>query len=125
MPNLSIDVYGPGHDVTGRASATVAASQFVKISGNADEGVIAVAPADAGGRVAGVAKYAAAQGELVGLARGASRVVRVTADGAVAAFSEIEVGANGKAKTKTSGVAVGYAVTAAAAGSLALVSLYH
>ncbi|UCZ89853.1 capsid cement protein [Gordonia sp. WA4-43] len=125
MPNLSIDIYGPGRDITARASAAVATSRFVKISGNTTEGVPAVAHADAGGRIAGVAKYPAATGELVGLARGASRVVRVAAAGTIPAFAEVEVGADGKAVAKTSGIAVGYALTAAASGTDAAVSLYH
>jgi hypothetical protein len=74
--------------------------------------------------VCGVAKYDAASGEIVGVARGNSRVTHVTADGAIAAFAEVEVGTTGKAKTKTAGIAVGYALTAAADGADAEISLY-
>ncbi|MFI8773744.1 capsid cement protein [Gordonia sp. NPDC062954] len=124
MPNLDVTVY-EGRDLTARATATITTSRFVKISGNlADGDVAAVAPADAGGRIAGVAKYGGATGELVGLARGNARVVRVTAGESIAAFAEVEVGASAKAVTKSTGVAVGYALTAATADTDALISLY-
>jgi len=60
----------------------------------------------------------------VGIKRGKDRVTFVTASGPIAAFAEVEVGAAGVAVTKTSGVAVGYAVTAAASGADAEISLY-
>lgn len=124
MANELIDIYKPGGDITGRASATVTGKRFLKISGNRSGGNIAVAPADAGGRICGVSKYDAAATAIVGVARGNARVVPVTADGAIAAFAEVEVGAAGKAKTKNAGVAVGYALTAAADGADAEISLY-
>jgi hypothetical protein len=49
--------------------------------------------------------------------RGNSRVVFVNAGGAIAAFAEVEVGTNGQAVTKSAGVAVGFAVTAATSGA--------
>ena len=124
MANDNVGVYEPGRDITGRATAAVTGKRFLKISGNRSNGNIAVAHADAAGRVCGVSKYDAASGAIVGVARGNSRVTHVTADGAIAAFAEVEVGAAGKAKTKTSGVAVGYAITAAADGGDAEISLY-
>lgn len=123
IPNIS--VYSPGADITAYATATVTARTFVAISGNrAAGGNISVAPAGAGVRVAGVAKHDAATGQLVSLARGNSRVVKVTADGAIAFGAEVEVGAAGKAKTKSTGIAVGYAITGAASGADAEISLY-
>ena len=83
-----------------------------------------MAHADAAGRVCGVSKYDAASGAIVGVARGNSRVTNVTAEGAIAAFGEVEVGTAGKAKAKNAGVAVGYVLTAAADGDDAQVSLY-
>ncbi len=121
---MSIDVYEPGRDLTGRTTAAVTGRRFLAISGNRVGGNIAVAPATAAGRVFGVAKYDAASGALVGIARGNSRVVTVAADGPIAAFAEVEVGSAGKAKTLASGVAVGYAVTGAADGANAEISLY-
>lgn len=124
MANENVGVYEPGRDITGRASASVTGKRFLKISGNRSSGNISVAHADAAGRVCGVSKYDAASGEIVGVARGNSRVTHVTAGGNIAAFAEVEVGSNGQAVTKASGVAVGYAVTAATSGNDAEISLY-
>lgn len=124
MANDNVDVYEPGRDITGRASAAVTGKRFLAITGNRSNGNIAVAHATAAGRVCGVSKYDAASGEIVGVARGNSRVTHVTADGAIAAFAEVEVGTAGKAKALASGKAVGYALTAAADGADAEISLY-
>ncbi|WP_349318870.1 DUF2190 domain-containing protein [Mycolicibacterium canariasense] len=124
MANELIDIYKPGTDISGRAAVAVTGKRFLKISGNRSGGNIAVAPADAGGRTCGVATFDAAVGAVVGIARGKDRVVPVTADGAIAAFAEVEVGAAGKAKTIGTGKAVGYALTAAADGADAEISLY-
>lgn len=124
MANDNIGVYEPGRNLSGRASAAVTGKRFLKISGNRNGGNIAVAHADAAGRIAGVAQYDAASGDLVGIARGNSRVTFVTAGGAIAAFDEVEVGAAGVAIKKASGVAVGYAVTAVTSGGDAEISLY-
>jgi hypothetical protein len=119
-------IYEPGADITGKASANVIGKRFLAITGNRDTGTgnIAVAHATAAGRICGVSKYDAASGQIVGIARGNSRVVQVTAGGNIAAFAEVEVGSNGQAVTKASGVAVGYAVTAATSGGDAEISLY-
>ncbi|MHA4848555.1 DUF2190 domain-containing protein [Rhodococcus sp. MSC1_016] len=124
MANENIGVYEPGRDLSGRASAAVIGKRFLKISGNRSSGNIAVAHADAAGRVCGVSKYDAASGDIVGVARGNSRVTFVTAAANIAAFAEVEVGTAGQAITKTSGIAVGYAVTAATSGGDAEISLY-
>lgn len=125
MANELIGVYEPGQDITGRASANVTGKRFLKISGNRGAaGNIAVAHADAAGRACGVAKYDAPSGEIVGVARGNSRVVEVTAEGAIAAFAEVEVGTAGRAKTIAAGKAVGYALTGAVDGADAEISLY-
>ncbi|MFI7165323.1 DUF2190 domain-containing protein [Rhodococcus erythropolis] len=123
MSQTSIDVYNPGHDITGRAATKVEASRFLAITGNSASGVLTVGHAVAGGRVAGVAKYGAEAGELVGLARGNSRVVRVVAASSIAAFGDVEVGPDAKAVPATTGKVVGYAITSATAGSLAAISL--
>ena len=124
MANENIGVYEPGQDISGRCSAAVTGKRFLKISGNRAGGNVAVAHADAGGRVCGVSGRDTAQGALVNVKRGKDRVTFVTAGGAIAAFAEEEVGANGVAITKASGVAVGYAVTAAVNGGDAEISLY-
>lgn len=118
-------VYDPGADITGEATATITARTFLAISGNRTSGGnIAVAPATAAGRVCGVAGNDAASGDLVTIVRGNSRVVKVTAGGNISANAEVEVGSNAKAVTKSSGVAVGYAITGASSGGIAEVSLY-
>lgn len=122
IPNIS--VYAPGADISAKATAAVTARTFVTISGDRSGGNVAVKPATAAGRVAGVAKHDAASGALVALARGNSRVVWVTADGAITAGAEVEVGTAGKAKAKDEGTAVGYAITGAADGADAEISLY-
>ncbi len=125
MANENVGIYEPGADLTGRATAGVTGKRFLKISGNrGSEGNIAVAHADAAGRVCGVSRWDAATGELVGVARGKDRVIFVTAAANITAFAEVEVGANGQATPKSAGVAVGYAVTAATSGGDAEISLY-
>ncbi|MFG1785686.1 capsid cement protein [Rhodococcus oryzae] len=119
----SIDVYNPGRDITAVATAAVTAKRFLRITGNRSDGNIAVAHATAGGRIAGVAAADADADALVPIARGHSRVVKVTAGAAITAFAEVEVGADGKAIPATTGNAVGYAVTAAASGADAQISL--
>ncbi len=115
-------IYAPGADVTARASAAVTGRRFVAISGNRASGNVSVAHATAAGRKFGVAKHDAAVGALVGVAR--DGVVWVRAAGTIAAFAEVEVGANGQAVTKSAGVAVGYALTGAASGADAEIALY-
>jgi len=122
--SLNIDVYSPGTAITGRATTEVTAKRFVKISGDRANGNIAVAHADAGGRVFGVASTDAEAATIVTIARGAARVVKVTAGGPITAFAEVEVGTDGKAVTKDEGVAVGYAVTGTATDADAQISLY-
>lgn len=63
-------------------------------------------------------------GQLVRVVRGASRVVRVTAVGAIAANTEVQVAADGKATTLAAGKAVGYSITGAIDGGEAQISLY-
>ena len=124
MANDNVGVYEPGRDISGRAAAAVTGKRFLAIAGNRASGNISVQHATAAGRVCGVSKYDAANGDIVGVARGNSRVTFVTSGGALAAFDEVEVGADGKAVKKTAGVAVGYAVTGAASGADAEISLY-
>ena len=120
----SPSVYDPGADITAEAAGAVSAKRFVKIAGNRTAGGnIAVTAAGVGERPCGVAGNAAVGG-LVRIVRGASRVVRVTAAGAIAAGAEVQVGAGGAVSTKAAGVAVGYAVTGAADATDAEISLY-
>lgn len=124
MSNDNVGVYEPGRDISGRAKTAVTGKRFLAIVGNRDGGNISVAHATAAGRVCGVSKYDAAADQIVGVARGNSRVTYVTAEGAIAAFAEVEVGTDGKAATLATGTPVGYAVTAATDGGDAEISLY-
>jgi len=129
MANETVSYYEPGSNITGVATAAVTGKRFLAISGNrstasVSKGNISVAHATAAGRICGVSQADAANGELVGVVRGNSRVVPVTCSAALTAFQEVEVGANGQAAPKSAGVAVGYAITAAASGSDAQISLY-
>lgn len=128
MANENVGVYEPGVDLTCHATAAVTGKRFVAITGNrvaADNGGnISVAHATAAGRAFGVSKYDAPSGGKVGVMRGNSRVTFVTAGAALTANQEVEVGAAGVAVPKSAGVAVGFAVTAAANGADAEISLY-
>lgn len=123
VPNPS--VYDPGADITAQATTAVVAQRFVAISGSRTAGGnVAVGPAAPGARTFGVAATDGAVGQLVRVVRGASRVVRVTASGAIAANAEVQVGASGTATALAAGKAVGYAITGAADGGEARISLY-
>lgn len=123
--SIDIDVYGPGRDISAQATTAVIGGRAVAISGDrVAGGNVAVSPAPAAARIFGIAKHDAAVGDLVSVARGNSRVVRVRAAGAIAANAEVEVGAAGAVITKASGVAIGYAITGAANGTDAQISLY-
>lgn len=116
-------VYAPGADVTAEATADITARRFVAISGNrAAGGNLSVAHATAAGRVFGVSGSDAATGDLVTVSR--DGVLKVIAGGNIAAFAEVEVGTAGRAITKASGVAVGYAVTGATNNGVAEIHLY-
>lgn len=126
MANENIGVYEPGADLTFQASAAVTGKRFLALTGNretTDRNLVA-AHATAAGRICGVSKYNVASGGKGGMMRGNSRVVFVTAAAAVTAFQEVEVGAAGQAVPRAAGVAVGYAVTGAASGGDAEISLY-
>ena len=129
MANEAISFYEPGRNITAVTSAAVTGKRFLAITGNrstvaSTNGNITVAHAAAAGRICGVSQADANVGQLVGVVRGNSRVVPVTAAAAITAFQEVEVGANGQAVPRATGVAVGYAITAAALGADAQISLY-
>lgn len=130
MANENIGVYEPGQNITGHCSAAVTGRRFLKISGNRNGatgtdpcGNVTVNHATAAGRVFGVSDKDAASGAHVGIHRGNSRVTYVDVVGTVAAFGEVEVGANGTAVPKSAGVAVGFAVTGVA-DAVGQISLY-
>lgn len=124
MPSVNIDVWNPGRDLTAHAATTVTASTCASLAGPMIGGLPQITTAAPGARIAGICKYSATTGELVGLARGAARVVRVRAGAPLSAGVEVEVGAAGAVVPKSTGVAVGYALDTAASGALAVISLY-
>lgn len=115
MANECIPYKEPGGAVTAQASAAVIGKRFVAITGEIQaDGSITVAHATAAGRICGVSKYDAALGGKLGVIRESKIVVPVTAEAAIAAGAEVQVGADGQALTKTgTNVAVGYAEAAA------------
>jgi hypothetical protein len=114
----------PGTEITAQTTAVVTGKRFVGISGDIlADGSLRVAHAAAGTRAIGVAKYDAASGGKVGVFRGARMVVPVTAGANIVAGAAVEVGTNGQAITLASGVAVGYAETAAVSGQDARICL--
>ncbi|MGP9611112.1 DUF2190 domain-containing protein [Corynebacterium sp. AOP36-E1-14] len=123
--NIAHDRYNDGSDITAEANAAVVGKTFAAVAGDMTaEGLLSVKPAATGNNTVGVVKYDADTGEKVGLARGSSRVITVTAGGAITAGDEVAVGAGGKAVKATEGaVAVGYSVNTVKAGADALVSL--
>jgi hypothetical protein len=136
MANEAIAYYDAGADITGHCSAAVTGKRFVKLSatrrpggpaGISDaatgDGNVVIAPADAAGRVFGVATRDGAIGAKVDVMR-APKVVPVTALGALNAFQEVEVGAGGTAAPKAAGIPVGYVLADCANGADAQVSLY-
>lgn len=116
-------VYQPGADITGVATGDIVSRTFVAISGDRGaSGNASVVTASSGGRIFGVAANAAATGELVHVAR--DGVVRVLAGGDITAGAEVEVGADGKATAKASGVAIGFVITGVSSGGVAEIALY-
>lgn len=113
----------PGQDVTGHATAAVTGKRCVAISGDREGGNIAVAHATAAGRIFGVAAFDAALDAKVPVIRGG--IVPILAGAAIAAFEEVEVGVAGRVIPLAAGVAVGFAVTAAANDTDAQICLYQ
>lgn len=122
--NHARDLFNPGTDLTVRASVAVTGKTVATIAGDMADGHVIIKPATAGDLVAGVIKYDAPEGTLVGLARGAGRIVTVTAGATVAAGTEVEADADGRAVPATTGKPFGYVVNGADSGHDAAVSLY-
>lgn len=128
--NQMHDRYNPGTDLTCRTTARVTGKTFATIGGPMDHGLINVTTATAGGPVAGVFKYDQDANDTVGVARGSSRIVTVTAAGPITAGSPVVVGSSGKATTYTApdegesaALIVGYAVDTVSDGDDTPVSL--
>lgn len=96
VANECIPFYDDGDDITGVVTTAVTGKRCVKVSGDlGTAGCVAIAPADAGGRIFGVAGLDGAVGDFVRVLRGTKSVVPIRASAAIAAFEEVMVGANG------------------------------
>ena len=104
----------PNLRFSAEAGAAVARRRFVKIN-DKEQGV----QAGVGEVVVGASMVDAAKGEVLEIANG---IVIVEAAAAITAGAEVQSDANGKAVTKTTGIAVGIAMTKAS-GDGALVSV--
>ena len=123
--NQMRDIFNPGTDIPVVATTAVVGKTFAAISGPRSQNMLSVTTAKPGAPTVGVFKYDADADDMVGIARGASRIVTVTADGPITAGSPVEVGTGGKAKTADAGTVVGYAVDTAENGGDAMISLAH
>lgn len=134
VANECIPFYEEGQRITVHASSAITGKRFLKISGNrqsgpglaatADGSNYIAAHADAAGRSLGVSSHDIPSGKKGTAICTPGIVLPVTAVGAIAAFAEVEVGNAGRAATKSGGVAVGVAMTAANDGTDAEIKLY-
>ena len=114
--------------VTATASGAITGKTFVGISGNlASDNTFTVAKCAAGARAFGVAEYDAASGAWLGVVR--RGIVPVTCGAAnLVAGVQVEVDANGEAIVWGGTIAtqpVGMCLTAANAGTDAMIALYR
>ena len=79
--NQMRDIFNPGTDITVVATTAVVGKTFAAISGPRSQNMLSVTTAKPGAPTVGVFKYDADADDMVGIARGASRIVTVTADG--------------------------------------------
>lgn len=133
-----IPYYEPGERFTGHATAAVTGKRFLGVSGNIQSGPglntgtaggnISVAHAAAAAAIIGVSGYDAALGDKVPVLGSPGMVLPVTAEVAIAAGAEVQVGAAGQAvpfgNGAVNGIKVGICLTAATAGSDAMIKLY-
>ena len=123
--NISHDRYNDGSDITCHATTAITGKTLVTYAGALKDGLITVKTAPAGGHIAGVAKYDAANGTKFGVARGSSRILTITTATALNAGDKVQVGDKGKATIATDGEVIGFAVAPATAGTDALISLAY
>lgn len=118
MANETKPLFRPGAEVTALTTAAVTGKRFVGVSATRDTvtGLVKVAHATGATKPFGVAAADIASGKPGLVQRGG--ILFVTSGGAINAGAEIEVGANGKAVTKASGVSVGVALETVGATDL-------
>lgn len=131
MPQNVCTPFFEDPDVTYRATAAVIGKRFIAPSGNRTGGpglssdlqnAYRMAHAPAKGRATGVSRYDVPVDGLAAVFGKPGRIVPVTAEAAIAAGAQIEVGAAGQAITlavapAVPGVVVGVAMTGAVAGA--------
>lgn len=123
LANECIPFYEPGQRVTCRATSAITGKRFVDISGDREDGLIAIAPATAAEKAFGVASHDAADGENVTVI-GPGAIVPVTATAAtIDAGDQVEVDTDGKCVTRTEGIVVGVCVADCAANADAMVRI--
>lgn len=126
MSNEVIPLYRPGNDITCKATAAVAGGTFVELSGALTGALPQVKTAAAGVRAFGVAARDSVSSDAnrVPVIRGSKIVIPVIAGANLAFGDEVEVGANGRAVKKASGVAVGRALAAGTSGAPVFIELF-
>jgi hypothetical protein len=142
MANDLIPYKNPGDDVTGAATAAITGKKCVQITATKSgpgEQLSAVADTTtlyqvghpsaggralgAGKRIFGVAKWDAAIGGKVGIAKGG--IVPITCSAAVQAGQEVEVAADGSVIPNAAGVAIGLCCNDALINTDAEIDLYE
>lgn len=120
--NQARDLYNPANDLTAAVTAPVSGKTFLTVTGTLTDRLVQVGPAAVGTSPIGVAKYDAATGEHVGIARG-HRIITVTAGAAISAGTVVQVGANSQAVPLSDGTPVGIAVDSAGTGADCFIAL--
>lgn len=99
--NIARDLYNPGTDITVVADTDLKGRTFVALTGDTAGGNVVVRTASTGDLPAGVAKYDAPAGELVGLARGSARVVLMATSDTLSVGQPVTIGTEGQAVAVT------------------------
>lgn len=134
-----IAYYDPGADITAHASVGLTGGRCVAITANrraggpagvddSSDGLVVVGLPAADGRIFGVASHDAASGSKVNIMRGPKVVpVEMGVAGPIAAFAEVNTGADGRLKAAAATTPpIGFLLTAAAtAGTYGQVALYN
>ena len=107
MANECIPFFRPGQDISATASAAVTGKRCVAWTGDffpsqVTKTLPTVAHAACRVAIAGVASYDAALGSRFAVQRGKGLVVTVTAEAAITALAEVEVGTDGKVMPRRS-----------------------
>jgi hypothetical protein len=137
--NECIPYFEPGAAITAKAEAAVVGKRFVDISDDIEGsgssppnslddsptgGSIVCSPATAAGHALGVASYDAGAGADFYVLCQPGVVLPVTADGALTAGQQVEVGTAGKALAQDAGRPVGRVLADAADGTDAMILFY-